>query len=98
MDIRVHQEGKTKLRPQIEHIRYLEWAGDEIQAAEDLKMIRKQDSLTRILTEEPDIETWLSQEYTEQDIEIELMNLENRKSHGESYKALGNGNPDQKRN
>ena len=56
-------------------------------------MIRKQARSTRILTEELHIETWLSQENNEREIDIELGNLANRKSHGtesapgEAYKA-----------
>ena len=55
---RTSQNGKTKLKPQIEHIRDLEWEDDEIQTAEDLKTIRKQARITKIITAEPDTETW----------------------------------------
>ena len=47
----------------------------------------------RIITEEPETETWRNQEYAERDIDGELRNLTNRKAHGsdgipvEAYKA-----------
>ena len=34
------------------------------------------------MKEEPDIETWLNQDYKEQDIDKSLRNLANRKEHG----------------
>ena len=55
--------------------------------------MRKQAGLTQIMKEEPGIETWLNQDYKEQDIDRALGNLENRKAHdedgipGETYKA-----------
>ena len=67
--------------------------GGEIQTADGPKMIRKQAILTRILTEEPDIERWLIQEYAEKAIGVELRNLPNMKANGgdgipgEAYKA-----------
>ena len=71
---------KNKQKPQIEHIRDLEW-GDEIQTAESLKKLRKQARLPRIITAEPDTGTWFNQEYTEKDIDVDLRNLANRKAH-----------------
>ena len=62
-----------------------------------IREIRKQAELTRIMREEPDIETWLNQDYEEQDIDIELRNLEKRKAHGndgitgEEYKEKDKG-------
>ena len=60
---------------------------------EDIRLIRQQAALTKIIQEEPDTETWLNREYDEQDIGRELRNLANRKAHGgdgipgEAYKA-----------
>ena len=55
--------------------------------------IRQKASLTQITKEEPEAETWISQEYAEQDIGREIRNLPRRKAHGndgipgEAYKA-----------
>ena len=38
--------------------------------------------MNKIIQEEPDTETWISQGYDEQDLERELRNLANRKAHG----------------
>ena len=54
--------------------------------------IRKQEGLTQIM-KEPEIETWLNQDYKEQYFGKELRNLASRKAHendgipGEAYKA-----------
>ena len=48
----------------------------------NLYEIRKQAGLTQIMREEPESETWLNQDYKEQDIDRELGNLANRKAHG----------------
>ena len=58
-----------------------------------LREIRQQAGLTQIMKGGPGTETWLNQDYTEQDIHREIRNLASRKSHGndgipgEAYKA-----------
>ena len=49
---------------------------------EDIQLIRQKAALSKIIHEEPDPETWPSQEYGEQDIGREPRNLSNRKAHG----------------
>lgn len=44
--------------------------------------IRQQARLTKIIDGEPDTEAWLIQEYTEQDMGIEIRNRANRKARG----------------
>ena len=67
--------------------------GEITKPPENLHGIRQQEELTRITKAEPEIETWLIQDYKEQDIGRELRNLENREAHGndgipgEEYKA-----------
>ena len=53
-----------------------------MQVLGNIATIRQQGSLTKIIAEEPDTETWLIHEYTEQAIEIGIRNLANRKAHG----------------
>ena len=72
---------KGQLKPKISHIHDIEW-GKEIQVTEDLQTIRRQAEITKIIQEEPGTETWLNQEYAEQDINRELRNATNRKAHG----------------
>ena len=54
----------------------------EIKISENIRTIREQSKLTRLVSEDPEIETWLNQEYTDHDIEDELRKLETRKAHG----------------
>ena len=60
---------------------------------EDLQLIRQQEVLSGIIQEGTEEETWINQEYDEQDIDRELRNLANRKAHGgdgipgEAYEA-----------
>ena len=60
---------------------------------ENLYEIRQQAGLTRITKEEPEIETWLNQDYKAQEIDREIRNLDSRKAHandgipGEAYQA-----------
>ena len=62
-------------------------------APKNLQDIREKAELTQIMWKKPDIETWLNQDYKEQDIDIELRNLALKKAHGndgipgEAYKA-----------
>ena len=66
---------------------------EEIHVPDPLQIIRQQATITKIITEEQDKETWLNQEYTEQDIARELRKLTNRQARGcdgipgETYKA-----------
>ena len=63
------------------------------QTPKDLQDIRENSELTKITRGRPEIETWLNQEYTEKDSEIELGNLALQKAHGddgipgETYKS-----------
>ena len=82
-----------QLTPEILHIQELELGAEEMHIAEDIQLIRQHAALTMKIQEEPDTETWLNQEYDEQDIGRELRSLPNRKAHGsdgipgEAYKA-----------
>ena len=82
-----------QLTPEIVHMPEQEWAEEEMQIDEDIRLIRQQEALTKIIQEEPDAEKWLDREYDEQDIGRELRNLANRKAHGsdgipgEAYKS-----------
>ena len=49
---------------------------------EDLQLARQQEAIAKTIQEEPETETWINQEYGEQDIDRELRNLENQKAHG----------------
>ena len=53
-----------------------------LEAPEDLQEIRRNADLTKITKDKPEIESWISREYTEQDIETELRNLALKKAHG----------------
>ena len=44
--------------------------------------IRQRECLTKSIDEEPDTETWLNQDRTEQDIDVDIRNSANRKAHG----------------
>ena len=98
VDIGVLQQGKTLLRPRIERTRDL-GRGGEIQVPENLQIARQQATHTKIITEEPETDTWLNQEYADQDIGRELRNMANRKAHGrddipgEVYKASNGQSP-----
>ena len=62
--------------------------GDASQGS--LQTIRQKAAPTKIIKEEHETETWIRQEYAEQDIGRELRNLASRKSHGsdgEAYQA-----------
>ena len=56
--------------------------GGEAGLSGDLRQIREQARLTKLIWEEPEIETRTNQEYTDQDIDGELRHLANRKAHG----------------
>ena len=63
------------------------------KAPHDLQHIRANSALMKIMREQPGIEAWLNQTYTEKDIEIEIKNISLKKAHGndgipgEAYKA-----------
>lgn len=81
------------LAPRIIHIAEQEWGKNFLTAPTDIKEIRGNADLTKIMNDKPEIESWLNQEYSEQDIETELRNLALKKAHGndgipgEAYKA-----------
>ena len=58
-----------------------------------MQITRQPDMINKIISEEPETETWINQEYSEQDIGKELRNLANRIAHvgegipGDAYKA-----------
>ena len=87
------QRKADRITPKIVHIQVLEWKEEEVRIDEDLQLIRQKAALTKIIQEEHDTETWINQEYDEQDIDRELRNQANRKAHGsagipgEAYKA-----------
>ena len=54
----------------------------ETQVNKNMRKIRGQARLTNLTMENPGIETWLDQEYINQDIDDELRKLGNRKAHG----------------
>ena len=74
-------EGQYSLKPRIDHITE-EWAKEILTPPENLREIRKQAELTQIMKEGPEIETWINQDYKEQDIDRALGNHTNRKAHG----------------
>ena len=65
---------KKELKPKITYIAEQEWGNNFTEAPRDLHHIREKSALTKIMREQPEIETWLNQTYTEKDIEIELKN------------------------
>ena len=73
---------QKNLTPKIEHIREQEWEKPFTRTAENLQEIRERPQLTQLIKKQPEIETWLNQDYAEQDIDIELRNLSLSKSHG----------------
>ena len=73
---------QSPLKPRIEQITDQERGKDNTDIPESLIEIRHRASLTRIIAEEPDTETWINQAYAEQDIGVEIRNLANRGSHG----------------
>ena len=75
-------KSQDSLKPRIEHISEEEWGKEVIKPPGNLYEIRRQAELTQIAKEEPGIETWINQDYEEQDINRELWNLANRKAHG----------------
>ena len=82
---------ETQLRPPITHIHDPEWGEAVIQAAEDIKTIQKQGRLHKLITEVPETETRLNQEYTGKDIDVEPRNLPNSKAHGSDGIPWGGG-------
>ena len=82
------------VKPRIDRISEEEWKRDS-KATFGLIRNKKQAELTQITKAEPDIETWLNQDYKEQDIIRELGKLAKRNEHGndgipgEAYKATG---------
>ena len=84
---------QKSLTPNIEHIRGPEWGKPFTQTSANLQEIRKHSMLTQMMENRPEIETWLNQDYTEQNIDVVLRNLALRKSHGndgvpgEEYKS-----------
>ena len=87
-------------KPEIEHIHDLEWEKRNWNNGKH-KTISAQSRLTILSKEEPEIETWMNQEYTEQDIDEDIRTLANMKGRGsdgisgEAYKATRNGKPTQ---
>ena len=55
---------------------------DETQATGNLKAARMQARPAKIFMEEPEAETWLNKEYTEQGADIVPRNLANRSARG----------------
>ena len=53
-----------------------------MEVMEYLQTIRQHASITKITQLEPETETWINQEYAEQDIDRRLRGLANRKAHG----------------
>ena len=49
---------------------------------QSLREIRHQANMPQITKEEPDTETWINQDYADQDIGREIMDLARRKLHG----------------
>ena len=84
---------QNEMKPKITYIAEQEWGNNFIEAPRDLHRIREKSALMKITREQPEIETWLNQDYAEQDIDIELRNLALDKSHGndgipgEAYEA-----------
>ena len=72
-------KSQDSLKPRIWHITAEEWGKEIIKPPGNLYGIRKHAELTRIAKREPEIETWLNQDYKEQDIDRELGNLAHRK-------------------
>ena len=69
----------TILRPKMEHIRDQWWKKDDMRVTGSLETDRKHASLTKITAEERDAETLPTKEYADQDVDIELRNVANRK-------------------
>ena len=70
----------NSLKPKIEHIDEQEWEKPFTQAPKDLQDIRERAELTQTMKNKPGIETWIHQDYTEQDIDSELGNIALEKS------------------
>ena len=68
------------LAPKITHIADKERGGNFLTAPTDLQEIRRNADITKITNDKPQIESWLSREYSEQYIETELRNLALKKS------------------
>ena len=73
---------KDQLTPNIAHISDQELGKETMKISENVREIRQRDSLTHIIQEEPETETWINQAYTEQDVDREIRNLSDRKAHG----------------
>jgi len=98
--------------PEIQHITEQQWGQlhaelftqhkteteikEKIQIYPDLQHIRNSSPLEKTIQEHPQIEKWLTEEYTEKEVQKATTQLKNRKSHGadgipgEVYKVLGN--------
>ena len=91
-------EALTKLN--IAHIEEAQWeqleqkTKEEINTTQDLKLIRENAELTKLLKEYPYIQPWIEEDYTNTDIRKAIVKLKNQKSHGsdgipgEVYKAI----------
>ena len=76
------RKDKARLKPKIEQIPDQEWDKVTMRVQESITEIRQRASITKIIDEEPEIETWLNLSYTEKDIDIEIRNIANREAHG----------------
>ena len=64
-----------KHRPKMAHIPDLEWAKGDIQVPGNLKIARQKATLSKIITEDPETQTWINQEYDGPGVDRELRNL-----------------------
>ena len=81
MGSRMLQQRQSSPETKIAHIHDHGWNIDTLRVPEILTDIRQHSSLTKIIAEDPEIDTWLNQAYTDQDIDVEIRNLANRKAH-----------------
>ena len=84
---------QEELIPKISHITEQEWEKKFIKPPEDIKQIRENSTLMKMMKKYPEIEEWLNRPYEEEDIMTEIKSLALKKAHGndgipgEAYKA-----------
>merc|ERR1712105_519867 len=73
---------QEELIPKISHITEQEWEKKFIKPPEDIKQIRENSTLMKMMKKYPEIEEWLNRPYEEEDIMTEIKSLALKKAHG----------------